>query len=197
MQQQHQQQHHQQQQVQHLSHQNIQRYSKVPSEGLNYNQLSIQSISTIPSYSNTQQYKQELHSNHQYQQQHHQNNIGTNKDSNFDQFDSALPPSHQQLRQYQQNQQNQPQQQQYNNYDAYNNSFSTNPRPHYNQQGVHSNSVPNPYSNRPNVEHQEKQTEGYQFGDFTKGIINKGKKARGKDESSGYKFGDFTRGLFK
>ena len=180
-----------------MSHQNIQRYSTSPSEGLNYNQLSTQSISTIPSYSNTQQYKQELYSKHQYQQQHHQKNIATNQDSNFDWFDSAPPPSHQQLRQYQQNHQRQPQQQQYNNHNTYNNSFSTNSGPHYNQQGVHSNSVPNSHSNMPNVEHQKEQTEGYKFGDFTKGIVNKGKKARGQDESSGYKFGDFTRGLFK
>jgi len=183
----------QHQQVQHLSHQNIQRYSTLPSEGLNYNQQSTRSTYTIPSYSNTQQYKQELHSNHQSQQQRHQNNIATNQDSSFHQFGGALPPSHQQLRQ---NHQKQPQQQQYNNHNVYNNESSTKPGPHYNQQGVHSNFVPKSHSNRQDVKHQQKQTEGYKFGDFTKGIVNKGKKARGKDESSGYKFGDFTRGLF-
>jgi len=39
--------------------------------------------------------------------------------------------------------------------------------------------------------------QGYHFGDVTRGIIAKGKKAEGRDDKSGYKFGDFTRGLFK
>jgi len=40
------------------------------------------------------------------------------------------------------------------------------------------------------------EQQGYQFGDLTRGVVAKGKAARG-DENSGYKFGDFTRGLFK
>jgi hypothetical protein len=40
------------------------------------------------------------------------------------------------------------------------------------------------------------EQQGYRFGDLTRGVIAKGKAARG-DENSGYKFGDFTRGLFK
>ena len=37
--------------------------------------------------------------------------------------------------------------------------------------------------------------DGYQLGDFTKGIAAKGRLARGGDVN-GYQFGDFTRGLF-
>lgn len=39
--------------------------------------------------------------------------------------------------------------------------------------------------------------QGYRFGDVSRGIVARGKKADGRDENSGYKFGDFTRGLFK
>lgn len=37
---------------------------------------------------------------------------------------------------------------------------------------------------------------GYQFGDFTRSIINKGRQNSGRSEHDSYKFGDFTRGLF-
>lgn len=186
-----------QQQVQHLNNQNIQRKSTLSSEGLSYNQQRPRSPSTTPSYSNSEHYKQGPHSNNQHQQLRYQNNIATSHNSTFDQVGSTLPPSQQQLRQYEQNHKQQPQQPQYNTHNAYNNASPSNPGLNYNQQGVHSNSVPHSYSNRQSYQHQQKQTEGYKFGDFTKGIVNKGKKARGKDESSGYKFGDFTRGLFK
>ena len=39
-------------------------------------------------------------------------------------------------------------------------------------------------------------TKPYQFGDLTRGIVSRGKKARHKDDKSSYQFGDFTRGLF-
>jgi len=46
--------------------------------------------------------------------------------------------------------------------------------------------------------HSEQQHgKPYRFGDFSRGIVAKGKKADGRREDSGYKFGDFTRGLFK
>jgi len=50
-----------------------------------------------------------------------------------------------------------------------------------------------PKSTRSRNENKEK---AYKFGDLTRGVIAKGKKKDGREESSGYKFGDFTRGLF-
>ena len=45
--------------------------------------------------------------------------------------------------------------------------------------------------------HHQPQSSGYRFGDLTRGVIAKGKQARGGDsQKSEYKFGDFTRGLF-
>lgn len=53
------------------------------------------------------------------------------------------------------------------------------------------------YQARNNSQHQNQAQKGYQFGDFTKNIINKGKESDGRGKQDGYKFGDFTRGLFK
>ena len=39
-------------------------------------------------------------------------------------------------------------------------------------------------------------TRPYRFGDYTRSILSRGKKARDKDDTSSYQFGDFTRGLF-
>jgi ribosomal protein L14 len=36
----------------------------------------------------------------------------------------------------------------------------------------------------------------YQFGDFTRGVVARGKRASRREEGSSYQFGDFTRGLF-
>jgi len=36
---------------------------------------------------------------------------------------------------------------------------------------------------------------GYSFGDITRGLVARGKEARGADRREGYQFGDFTRGL--
>jgi len=44
-----------------------------------------------------------------------------------------------------------------------------------------------------------KQSEGrsdYEFGDFTRGLVARGKKSRGANQQEGYRFGDFTRGIF-
>mmetsp|Transcript_24945 Transcript_24945/g.54397 ORF Transcript_24945/g.54397 Transcript_24945/m.54397 type:complete len:709 (-) Transcript_24945:63-2189(-) len=43
------------------------------------------------------------------------------------------------------------------------------------------------------------ETEGrreYRFGDITRGLVARGKQARGADKEEGYQFGDFTRGFF-
>jgi hypothetical protein len=37
---------------------------------------------------------------------------------------------------------------------------------------------------------------GYAFGDITRGLVARGKEARGADRQEGYQFGDFSRGLF-
>eukprot|EP00549_Striatella_unipunctata_P007490 CAMPEP_0118689746 /NCGR_PEP_ID=MMETSP0800-20121206/9667_1 /TAXON_ID=210618 ORGANISM="Striatella unipunctata, Strain CCMP2910" /NCGR_SAMPLE_ID=MMETSP0800 /ASSEMBLY_ACC=CAM_ASM_000638 /LENGTH=805 /DNA_ID=CAMNT_0006587191 /DNA_START=9 /DNA_END=2426 /DNA_ORIENTATION=+ len=44
-----------------------------------------------------------------------------------------------------------------------------------------------------NADSQEKR--GYRFGDITRGVVARGKRADNRDDQSGYKFGDFTRGL--
>jgi hypothetical protein len=44
--------------------------------------------------------------------------------------------------------------------------------------------------------HQNVGKKTYQFGDFTRGVVARGKLASQRDEGSSYKFGDFTRGLF-
>ena len=36
----------------------------------------------------------------------------------------------------------------------------------------------------------------YRFGDFTRGVVARGKESRSADEKEGYRFGDFARGLF-
>lgn len=63
-------------------------------------------------------------------------------------------------------------------------------QPLQNQQYQHYESQSNPHP-------QQQQEKAYKFGDFTRGIVAKGKKADGRSQDSGYKFGDFTRGLFK
>jgi len=40
------------------------------------------------------------------------------------------------------------------------------------------------------------RTKPYRFGDFTRGVLARGKQASGRDEDSPYRFGDFSRGLF-
>eukprot|EP00930_Biecheleria_cincta_P046925 TRINITY_DN32451_c0_g1_i1.p1 TRINITY_DN32451_c0_g1~~TRINITY_DN32451_c0_g1_i1.p1 ORF type:complete len:194 (-),score=42.83 TRINITY_DN32451_c0_g1_i1:4-585(-) len=39
-------------------------------------------------------------------------------------------------------------------------------------------------------------SEGYRFGDFTRGLVAAGRESRGGEDSREYKFGDVTRGLF-
>ncbi|KAL9180858.1 hypothetical protein ACHAXT_011311 [Thalassiosira profunda] len=70
------------------------------------------------------------------------------------------------------------------------------------QQHQHQQQYPPQQSNHssmPATAHQaiDRGHEGYRFGDVTRGIVARGKKADGRDANSGYKFGDFTRGLFK
>ncbi|KAG7355265.1 hypothetical protein IV203_004621 [Nitzschia inconspicua] len=48
----------------------------------------------------------------------------------------------------------------------------------------------------PSLQAQQQQS-GYKFGDFSRGVIARGREKDGRDRNDGYKFGDFTRGLFR
>jgi len=72
-----------------------------------------------------------------------------------------------------------------------NNSSNHFPHHPHSQANAHTESTTDHQANKINNSQQ-----GYQFGDITRGIIAKGKKADGRGDNSGYKFGDFTRGLF-
>mmetsp|Transcript_32787 Transcript_32787/g.60053 ORF Transcript_32787/g.60053 Transcript_32787/m.60053 type:complete len:462 (+) Transcript_32787:2062-3447(+) len=72
-----------------------------------------------------------------------------------------------------------------------NNSSNHFPHRPHSQANAHTESTTDHQANK-----IDNSQQGYQFGDITRDIMAKGKKADGRGDNSGYKFGDFTRGLF-
>jgi hypothetical protein len=46
------------------------------------------------------------------------------------------------------------------------------------------------------MDEEETRRQPYRLGDFTRGVIARGKQASGRDADSRYQFGDLSRGLF-